>query len=144
MSMLRLISRPNALLRRSSSNDRIVDDQRTGLGQRVVGLAQQQALLVKVPVMQDVAHHQHIGPRQWVGEEIAGGEDQPIAEPKARNVSVEDRPECGHGPEITMVTRLASTNQMGGAVPKVADRTMHPGGSSGTAAGPAKWHRQAR
>ena len=41
--------------------------------------------------MQDVAHHQHVGLGQRVGEEVAGGEAQAVAEPEAGDVLVEDR-----------------------------------------------------
>ena len=45
--------------------------------------------------MQDVPHHEHIGLGQWIGEEVAGGEAQALAEPEASDVSIEDRLERG-------------------------------------------------
>ena len=45
--------------------------------------------------MQDVPHHEHVRRRQRVGEEVAGGEAQALAEPEAGHVVVEDRLERG-------------------------------------------------
>ena len=52
---------------------------------------QQDALLVEIPVVQDVPHHEHVRLGQRVGEEVAGGEAQALAEPEAGDVGVEDR-----------------------------------------------------
>jgi hypothetical protein len=69
--MLRLIRRPKAFCRRSSSIIAVINDQRAALGQGFVGLADQLFLLIQIPVVDDVAHDIDVHRRQRVGEEIA-------------------------------------------------------------------------
>ena len=45
--------------------------------------------------MQDVPHHEHVRLGQRVGEEVAGGEAQALAEPEASDVGIEDRLDRG-------------------------------------------------
>ena len=41
--------------------------------------------------MKDVAHHQHVGARQRIVEEVAGREAQALGEPDGGDVGLEDR-----------------------------------------------------
>lgn len=59
-------------------NDRLVDHQRTALGQCVIGLSDQQPLSLQVPVMQDMPHHQYVSPGQRIGKEVTGMESKPV------------------------------------------------------------------
>ena len=45
-------------------DDRVVDDQRAAVGQRVMSLLEQHPLLVEIPVVEDVTHHEHVRLRQ--------------------------------------------------------------------------------
>ena len=48
-------------------------------------------LLLQVPVVQDVAHDQHVGVWQWVGEKVARREAQAVGESVSVDISVENR-----------------------------------------------------
>ena len=51
-------------------DDRFMNDKRPTCGQGVERLLEQLTLLIEIPVVQDVAHDEHVGMRQRVGEEI--------------------------------------------------------------------------
>src|SRR5215470_5075019 len=52
-------------------DDVVVDDERAAVRQRLRRLAQQELLGRQVPVVQDASHHQHVGLRQIVAQEVA-------------------------------------------------------------------------
>src|SRR3989442_8057720 len=71
-------------------NERLKDDQGATGGQCLIGLGHQPDLLLEIPVMEDLAHDEHIGGRQWVLEEVARVEAHPLAQSKRPHVVLED------------------------------------------------------
>ena len=55
-------------------------DQRAAFRQRAIGLSKQYAFLVKVPIVQDVAHRDHFGRRNRVFKKIARQEFELVAQ----------------------------------------------------------------
>ena len=70
-------------------DDRVVDDQPPPGRQGGVGLGQQSALLGEVPVVQDVAHDDHVGRRHGIGEEVPGGEAHAVLQAVFLHIGVE-------------------------------------------------------
>src|SRR5262252_636742 len=70
INMFRLMSKPNAFCRRSSSMIAFAHDQRATFRQCGVGLGNQLAFLLQTPVMQDVTLNNYIGRRQGVLEKV--------------------------------------------------------------------------
>jgi hypothetical protein len=60
-----------------------------------VGLAQEHHLLVETPVVEDVAHYEHIDRGQRVLEEVARLEGEALVELLLPDVVVEHRPDGG-------------------------------------------------
>lgn len=52
-------------------DQRLMGDERAARGQGVIGFAKQHMLLAEIPVVQDMAHDDHIRIGQGVGEEAA-------------------------------------------------------------------------
>lgn len=69
---------PESVLPARVVDDRLVNDERTTLRQGVIRLGDQQALLLQVLVVQDMSHHQHVGPGQQIGKEVARVEGEPV------------------------------------------------------------------
>jgi hypothetical protein len=68
-----------------------VDYQRPTFWQRFVGLLEEQPLLFETEIVQDVAHHEDVRRGQWVLEEVARIEAQPVAKTVRVDVFLEDR-----------------------------------------------------
>ncbi len=71
--------------------DRLENDQRATLGECLVGLTEQHLFFLEVPVVQDVAHHKNVCRRQWVLEEVARVEAQPVTKAMRVDVFLEGR-----------------------------------------------------
>jgi hypothetical protein len=71
--------------------DRLENDQRATLRKCLVGLAEQHRFFLEVPVVQDVAHHQDVRRGQWVLEEVAWVEAQPVPKTVRVDVFLKDR-----------------------------------------------------
>ncbi len=65
---------PERVLRSVVVDDRLVDDQGAARGHGVEGLPDQHLLRRQIPVVQDVAHQDHIGLWQRFLEEVSGHE----------------------------------------------------------------------
>ena len=76
-------------------DDRLVDDQRAARRKRLVGLRDERPLLVQVPVVEHVAHRDHVGGRQVVGEEVRRAEAQAAPQAVLLDVLLEDRRHLG-------------------------------------------------
>jgi hypothetical protein len=70
ISMLSDIISPKAFSRRASSDEGLDGDERASLWQGLVSLADQQHLVLKVPVVKDHAHRDDVGLGQRVAEEV--------------------------------------------------------------------------
>src|SRR6185436_2427102 len=53
-------------------------------------LVEEHAFLVKIPVMKNVSHRDHICRRQWLIEKIAGAKSEPVIQSIRRNVLFKD------------------------------------------------------
>ena len=84
ISMLRLIRRPNAFFPTIVVDNGIVDDNRTALWKRGERLGEQELLSCKIPIVQDVTHHDDIGTREFVFKKVARLEPYPIRQPPSR------------------------------------------------------------
>ena len=92
---------------------RVVDDERAARGQRGVRLARSTSFCVEAPVVEDVAHHEHVGRGQRVGEEVAGVEAQPVGEPERRDVVLEERADGGRSKPPPVRCGWASASSTG-------------------------------
>jgi hypothetical protein len=72
MSMFNDINRANRLLRRAIVNQIFDGDEGATSREGIIGLLDQDFLLVQVPVMQDIRHGDDIGLRQLIRKEVAG------------------------------------------------------------------------
>ena len=63
---------PERILLPRVVDEGFVDDDRTLRGQRLIRLAEEQPLLVQIPVVKNMPHDDHVARRQRVLEEISG------------------------------------------------------------------------
>src|SRR5262249_44485718 len=78
------------ILPASIVNQRFDNDESTAGRQRVVCGADEVHLFLKIPVVQDHAHGNDVGFGQRIGEEIAGGGGNGVAETGGGNVFLRD------------------------------------------------------
>ena len=53
-------------------DDCLVDDERAADWQSRISLVDQRPFLIEIPIVQHMAHDQHVGLRERVGKEVAG------------------------------------------------------------------------
>ena len=83
------------VLRAVVVDDAFIDDQRAALGHGIVGFANQHALVVDSPIVQNVAHQNHVGLGQRLLEETAGDEAQAIGDAVLLDILLKDGPDLG-------------------------------------------------
>ena len=84
-------------------NNRIIGDDRPALRKRLKRLAEQRFLLAQIPIMQDVAHNDHVRFRQRVNEEVSSLEHDLVRETVASKLVCDPR----HGAHVNGLLTVA-------------------------------------